>query len=139
MKMICFLAAGFALCLFGCNDAAHPSGDNAAAQDSKMHKAEVDRDNTGVNTRDQNQTAKTPLDQKEDKRDIDVTAAIRKRIADTQMSTDAKNVKIITADGRVTLRGPVASPEEKKTIANIADQVAGTDKVDDELEVIRGK
>jgi osmotically-inducible protein OsmY len=44
-------------------------------------------------------------------------------------------VKIITQDGKVTLRGPVASPEEKKRIEEMASQVAGAGNVQTELEV----
>jgi osmotically-inducible protein OsmY len=51
------------------------------------------------------------------------------------MSVNAQNVKIITQDGKVTLRGPVKSPEEKQKIESIASSVAGTDKVDSQLEV----
>src|SRR4051794_11143454 len=67
----------------------------------------TDRDNTAVNARDRDSAAKTPFDQKENKADITTTADVRKRIVASDMSTDAKNVKIITENGRVTLRGPV--------------------------------
>jgi osmotically-inducible protein OsmY len=51
------------------------------------------------------------------------------------MSTDAHNVKIITQDGKVTLRGPVKTDEEKQRIEDIAKELAGVDNVDSELEV----
>jgi len=95
----------------------------------------VERDNTGVNERDRDNAAKTPIDQNENKADIDITANIRKQVVDTKMSVNAQNVKIITQDGRVTLRGPVKSEEEKKQIEDIAHSVAGADKVDSQLEV----
>jgi len=44
-------------------------------------------------------------------------------------------VKIITQDGKVTLRGPVKSAEEKKRIEDLATAVAGADNVDSQLEV----
>jgi osmotically-inducible protein OsmY len=91
--------------------------------------------NTGVNTRDRDGTAKTPIDQNENKADIKTTADIRKRVVDTKLSVDAQNVKIITQDGKVTLRGPVESAEEKSTIEKIANDVAGADHVDSHLEV----
>ena len=53
------------------------------------------------------------------------------------MSSDAHNVKIITQDGKVTLRGPVATEDEKKKIDEIAADVAGAEKVDSQLEVIK--
>jgi len=92
-------------------------------------------DNTGVNVRDRDGDAKTPLDQNENRTDIDITAEIRKRVVDTKMSIDAQNVKIITQDRKVTLRGPVKSPDEKKQVEDIARSVAGADKVDSQLEV----
>lgn len=95
----------------------------------------VDADNTGVNVRDREDTAKTPLDQNENQADIDITANIRKQVVDTEMSVNAQNVKIMTQDGKVTLRGPVASEEEKKKIESIAATVAGADKVESYLEV----
>ncbi len=51
------------------------------------------------------------------------------------MSVDAHNVKIITQDGRVTLRGPVKTEEEKQRIEEIAGAVVGADRVDSQLEV----
>ena len=95
----------------------------------------IDRTNTGVNVRDRDSTAKTPLDQNENKADIDITAEIRKRVVESKMSVNAHNVKIITQDGIVTLRGPVKTEEEKRTIEQIALTAAGTNKVDNQLEV----
>jgi osmotically-inducible protein OsmY len=92
-------------------------------------------DNTEVNERDDNSSTKTPIDQNENQADVDITAAIRSRVVDTKMSVDAQNVKIITQDGRVTLRGPVDSAEEKTKIEEIAHDVAGADRVDSQLEV----
>ena len=55
------------------------------------------------------------------------------------LSMTAKNVKIITADGVVTLRGPVKSAAEKRTIAKLARENAGEAKVENQLEVERSK
>lgn len=96
----------------------------------------VDRkDNTVVNERDRSTAAKTPIDQNENQKDIDITASIRKRVVDSKLSTNAHNSKIITQDGKVTLRGPVASQEEKDAIEAIAVDVAGQGNVDNQLEV----
>jgi len=51
------------------------------------------------------------------------------------MSMNARNVKIITLDGRVTLRGPVDSDEEKRLIGEIANRIARSENVDNQLEV----
>ena len=93
------------------------------------------RDNTEVNVRDRTEAAKTPIDQNENQKDIDITANIRKRVVDTKMSVNAQNVKIITQDGKVTLRGPVKSEEEKSQIEKMAHEVAGPANVDNQLEV----
>jgi osmotically-inducible protein OsmY len=97
----------------------------------------VDPANTGVNVRDRDNSAKTPFDQKENQKDINITANIRKRVVDTKMSVNAQNVKIITQDGKVTLRGPVKSADEKTQIEKLAQEVAGTRNVDNQLEIQR--
>ncbi len=70
-----------------------------------------------------------------------MTAAIRRAVVkDSSLSTMAKNVKIITADGVVTLRGPVKSEAEKAKIAELAKSSAGNaKKVDNQLEVKASK
>jgi len=95
----------------------------------------TDRDNTAINERDRDSTAKTPFDQHENQSDIDITANIRKKVVDTEMSVNAQNVKIITENGMVTLRGPVKTVDEKNRIVAFATEVAGAGKVDDQLEV----
>lgn len=125
MKRI-LLATCCVLSLAGCDDAKHTTSTAASG---------TARDNTGVNTRDRDPAAKTPFDQKENKQDIATTADIRKRLVASEMSTDAKNVKIMTENGQVTLRGPVKSAEEKTQIEKIAAQVAGEGKVESQLEV----
>ena len=95
----------------------------------------ADRDNTATNVRDRDDSTKLPIDQNENKIDIGITADIRSQVVDTEMSVDAQNVKIVTQDGRVTLRGPVKTAEEKQRIEEIAHSVAGADKVDSLLEV----
>ena len=75
------------------------------------------------------------MDQNENKADIKITADIRKRVVETTMSVNAHNVKIITQNGKVTLRGPVNTEQEKQDLEKIATEVAGADKVDSQLEV----
>ena len=78
----------------------------------------------------------TPLDQGNSQADVNTTAQIRKEILATQnITTNAKNVKIITLNGRVTLRGPVNTADEKSRIAEIADRIASPGNVDNQLEV----
>jgi osmotically-inducible protein OsmY len=80
----------------------------------------------------------TPGDQSNDKADLNLTQQIRRAItADESLSTNAKNVKIITANGVVTLRGPVNTPQEKATIEAKAQSIAGAHNVDSQLEIVR--
>ena len=96
----------------------------------------ADADNTKRNARDADGTTLTPLDQGESEADRTITQQIRKAVvADGNLSTNAQNVKIITRDGVVTLRGPVKSPEEKATIASFAQQTGGVKRVDNQLEI----
>lgn len=92
-------------------------------------------DNTAINERDRGDATMTPLDQDENQQDIDITAGIRKRVVDTDMSVNAKNVKIMTRNGRVTLRGPVGTVQEKQQIETIALAIAGEGNVDNQLEI----
>jgi sporulation protein YlmC with PRC-barrel domain len=93
-------------------------------------------DNTARNVRDRNNGMLTPLDQGNNQTDIKTTANIRKEIiANNDMSTNAKNVIIVTRDGHVTLRGPVNTTEEKRLIGEIANRIAQAQNVDNQLEV----
>lgn len=98
----------------------------------------LDADNTGKNVRDRGDDTLTPTDQGGSPADRDVTAKIRKAIVDDDhLSTNAQNIKIVTRDGAVTLRGPVKSSEEKAAVAAKAQQVAGVKRVDNQLEIER--
>lgn len=119
----------------GC-DSSTPAENQTRLDDGASQS--VDRDNTGVNVRDRDKSAKTSFDQNENKTDIDITAKIRQRVVDTEMSVNAQNVKIITQDGKVTLRGPVKTQAEKQQIEAIALAVAGKANVDNQLEVSGG-
>jgi sporulation protein YlmC with PRC-barrel domain len=93
-------------------------------------------DNTRINVRDRQDQTLTPLNQGNSKADVATTAQIRKEIiAEKTMSVNAQNVKIITIDGQVTLRGPVNTAEEKRLIGEIADRSAHSGNVDNQLEV----
>lgn len=95
-----------------------------------------DYDNTGINVRDRDARAKTPFDQSENEIDRTITQKIRKAIvADDALSFNAKNIKIITENGVVILRGPVASLQEKNSILNKVGQVSGITRVEDQLDI----
>ena len=93
-------------------------------------------ENTEVNARDKDNTTLTPEDQKETESDIKITADIRKAIIKNKsLSVDAQNVKIISRNGVVTLRGPVETKKESKKLKKIAKHTPGVLKVDNQLEI----
>ena len=68
--------------------------------------------------------------------DRELMQKIRKAVMDDKsLSTNAHNAKIIAKDGKVTLKGPVNSGEEKATIERIANDNAGAGNVTNELTV----
>jgi osmotically-inducible protein OsmY len=88
------------------------------------------------NSKQNKNRAETADDQTNSKSDRATTQKIRKAImADKDLSTYAHNVKIITANGAVTLKGPVQSEDEKQKVASEAASVVGADKVTNELTV----
>ncbi len=96
-------------------------------------------DNSGRNERDRSGETKTPGDQSNSAADTEMTAAIRRAVMqDDSLSMAAKNVKIITADGVVTLRGPVKTAAEKAAIEKHAQSV-GHAKIDNQIEVEAAK
>ena len=95
-------------------------------------------DNSANNARDRGNETMTPMDQSNKPEDVDLTKRIRQAVeADNQLSTDGKNVKIITVDGVVWLRGPVQTAQEKSEIASKANTIAGAQNVRDQLEIAR--
>jgi hyperosmotically inducible periplasmic protein len=98
--------------------------------------SQVPADNTKVNERDRNPAEPTADQQKENSSDRQLTQKIRRAvIEDKSLSTSAHNVKIISQNGTVTLKGPVKSEEEKQTIESKATQIAGQGNVKNEIEV----
>jgi hyperosmotically inducible protein len=93
-------------------------------------------DNTGMNRGDRDGGQTTADQQQEDRADRDLTDRIRRAIAgDRSLSTDAHNVKVIARNGQVTLTGPVRSERERRTVEAKAVEVAGQDRVINELVI----
>lgn len=143
LKCIGILSA--ALLIAGCDKNSTSEPDRGAASTAggeitnsatRADSAEtVKADNTGKNVRDRSDTTLTPGDQGASDQDIQTTVRIRRALTSSdQLSTLAKNIKIITADGKVTLRGPVNSDQEKQAIESAVKQ-AGATSVDNQLEV----
>ena len=98
---------------------------------------DANADNTGKNQRDRDDRSLTSTDQSNDPADIKLTADIRKMVvSDGSLSMSAQNVKIITIDGVVTLRGPVDTEKEKSTIESHAKH-AGAKKITNELQITK--
>ncbi len=105
--------------------------DIAVAQDSAPAA-----DNTTVNQRDRNTAQPTADQQTNNQSDREITRKIRQGIVkDKSLSTYAHNIKIITQNGMVTLKGPVRSEEEKKAIEAKATEIAGDNNVTSNLDV----
>lgn len=100
------------------------------AKTKSGHDADdVAADNTAVNKRDRDEAATTADQQKNDKSDTEIVAAIRRSIVkDKTLSTNAHNIKIVVIDGKVTLKGPVASKDERATVEKRAVEVVGKGK-----------
>src|SRR5688572_965161 len=105
---------------------------NAFAQQEKAPAS----DNTKVNKRDRNTAQPTADRAKDNVNDRDIMQKIRAAIVDDKsLSTYAHNVKVVSRNGKVTLKGPVRSDEEKKAIAAKAAEVAGAGNVTDQMTV----
>jgi hyperosmotically inducible periplasmic protein len=112
------------------------SGVLARAQEPVGQQSSPAVDNTKVNERDRSKNEPTADQQKDNRSDQDITQQIRQSIMkDKSLSTYAHNVKIITQNGQVTLKGPVRSEDEKRTIETKATEVAGENKVTSELNI----
>jgi osmotically-inducible protein OsmY len=93
-------------------------------------------DNTAINERDRSDETKTSGDQSNSSTDLKTTRAIRQALMkDGELSTTAKNIKVITANGHVTLRGPVKTAQEKAKIDQLAKSAAGGAQIDNQLDV----
>ena len=104
---------------------------SAMAADEKANA-----DNTALNQRDRSGETATSGDQSNTSGDLKITQAIRQALMkDGELSTTAKNIKVITANGQVTLRGPVNNAQEKAKVDQIAHSAGGGAKIVDELDV----
>ncbi len=134
-KYLAISQAAALLALVACDQRQDQTANPAPNGGNNSGTNNSNADNTGRNRRDADTNAKTPMDQKENSTDIKITADIRKAILDGEMSMNADNCKIITADGVVTLRGPVENQAEKDAIEAKAKAVAGVTRVQNELEI----
>lgn len=90
-------------------------------------------DNTAQNEKDMKEKTLTPMDQGSSEADVKTTKDIRSAVVGSDLSFNAKNIKIITRDGRVALRGVVESKEEHMALLKLVKDHAGDAKITDEL------
>jgi hyperosmotically inducible protein len=120
-RLACTIALLFAGSL-GCAALGNPQGTPQPAPD-----------NSKTNQRDRDKAAATADRQKMSAKDHELTRKIRAAVtADKPLSTYAHNVKIITRDGKVTLKAPVRSDQEKTDLLSKATAIAGEANVTDE-------
>jgi len=111
------------------------SGAMMIAQDTASQNPPAS-DNTQLNQRDRNPNEATADKQQNNRSDRDITQQIRKSItADKSFSEYARNVKVITQNGQVTLKGPVRTEDEKSAIELKAKAIAGEGNVTSDLTV----
>jgi|GEM_PF-3248391 len=114
----------------GCDPANNTAGNTPAG------RANTARDNTAVNQRDSDGGTKTPFDQSNTTADTELVAKLRSEVLKIdKLSINGRNIKIITNDGKVVLRGPVESAAEHDSILKVVNGIAGESNVTDDLEV----
>jgi len=98
--------------------------------------AQTPADNTKVNQRDRAEGAVTADQQKENASDLALVKKIRQSLMnDKSLSMYAHNVKVVAQGGQVTLKGPVRSEDEKKSVETKATKIAGAGRVTNEITV----
>jgi hyperosmotically inducible protein len=142
LTLALFLGCAFFVAATGCT---HMSNADMASSSSttdtnalmiRGQASSSDADNTSKNDRDRSSNTLTSGDQGNSPEDRDLTQKIRHSlVANTDYSINAKNIKIITVNGRVTLRGPVNSEAEKSGVLALARNSTGDGNVDDQLEI----
>jgi len=131
--------AGLLLATVSCDKNDETRAPDAPDQDAvklRVEAAKAAADDTGKNVRDRDPASLTATDQSESEGDRNITQQIRQGVMSKDgLSMNAKNVKIITRDGVVTLKGPVDGADERAQIAALAQSAAGVKRVDNQLEV----
>jgi hyperosmotically inducible protein len=101
-------------------------------QDAQQPAADNAKNNKG----DQSSGAMTADKQKMNPADRDLTKKVRAALhSDSTLSTYAHNIKIVSQDGKVTLKGPVRSDDEKSAVEAKATEIAGAGNVTSQLTV----
>lgn len=129
------IVVSLALAAAGCSRAEGKSNDTTRPED-RPSVANAPADNTRKNVRERDPGSLTPMDQAENEVDRTITQKIRQEVVKNDtLSMSAKNIKIITVNGVVTLRGPVKSDKERADIGALATHLDGVKRVDNLLEI----
>lgn len=133
MNLKLLLLVPVCLAVAGCDQQdKHPTQPN---QKNTIYNA----DDTGINVRDREKNLPVAGDQPETESDRTITQKVRQVIVrDGDLSTNAKNIKIITIRGVVTLRGPVNNENEKANLERKARSIDGVDEVVNRLDIVHG-
>ena len=107
--------------------------ERAATEKPMVHDG--DASNTGINKRDRDDQTLTPMDQMNNPSDLKITQEIRQALMKGEFSMDAKNIKVITRNGAVTLRGPVETAAELEQIRVLVKARPGIKSIDNQLQV----
>ena len=108
----------------------------AAITTPKQESSQQPADNTKINKRDRDKNNPTADQQKMNPNDRELAKKIRSAIhGDKSLSMYAHNVKIIAEDGKVTLKGPVRTEDEKNAIEAKTKAVAGDGNVINQIEI----
>ena len=101
-----------------------------------ISSSSIDADSTENNVRDKDNATLTPTDQaRGSQNDVDLTRRIREAlVADKALSTNGQNIKIVTLNGKTTLRGPVKDKNEQARIVKKASKIVGRSNVVNQLE-----
>jgi len=108
---------------------------NEPAATEKPMVDDGDASNTGINKRDRDDKTLTPMDQMENESDLKITQEIRQSLMKGEFSMDAQNIKVITRNGTVTLRGPVETAAEREKIDALVKAMPGIKSIDNQLQV----
>lgn len=107
-------------------------------EDTRSANRDEETDNSKMNSKERNNSGVTAQQQSNSKKDIEITQRIRKELLeDGNLSTYAKNIKVITRKGKVVLKGPVNSLKEKNVAQKIATNAVGAQNVQNEITIVK--
>lgn len=122
-----------ATCLILAPHLANAASEPAATEKPMVHDG--DASNTGINKRDRDDSTLTPMDQMNNPSDLKITQEIRQALMKGEFSMDARNIKVITRNGAVTLRGPVKTAAELEKITALVKAMPAIKSIDNQLQV----